>query len=86
MAESPTKESVRKYVEENCDVIAELYAVNVDRFVDGSLVKIYLHSYDRMSTFDDDDNIYVVKQHDIGNKFIEKEEWRIIQLNKILEK
>jgi hypothetical protein len=37
-----------------------------------------------MSTFDDDDNIYVVKQQDIGNNFIEKEEWRIRQLNKIL--
>jgi hypothetical protein len=84
MAGATTKESVKKYIEENCDVIAELYVVNVDRFVDGSLVKIYLHSYDRMSTFDDDDNIYVVKQQDIGNNFIEKEEWRIRQLNKIL--
>jgi hypothetical protein len=86
MAGAPTKESVKKYIEENCDVIAELYTVNVDRFVDGSLVKIYLHSYDRMSTFDDDGNIYVIKKHDIGNNFIEKEEWRIIQLNKILKK
>jgi len=84
MAKSPTKESVRKYVEETYDVIAELYAVNVDRFVDGSLVKIYLHSYGRMSTFDKDGNIYLVDQNDIGEKFIEKEEWRIIQLKKIL--
>mgnify|MGYP000346765819 CR=1 FL=1 len=84
MAESPTKESVRKYVEENCDVIAELYAVNVDRFVDGSLVKIYLHSYGRMTTFDKEDNIYVVKHEEIDENFITNEEWRIIQLNKIL--
>lgn len=84
MAQPSTKESVRKYVEETCDVIAELYAVNVDRFVDGSLVKIYMHSYGRMSTFDKDNNIYVVDPNDFGEKFIGKEEWRIIQLNKIL--
>jgi hypothetical protein len=84
MAKSPTKESVRKYVEETCDVIAELYVVNVDRFVDGTLVKIYLHSYGRMSTFDKNSNIYLVNPNDFGEKFIEKEEWRIRQLNKIL--
>jgi hypothetical protein len=84
MAQPSTKESVRKYVEETYDVIAELYAVNVDRFVDGSLVKIYLHSYGRMSTFDEDGNIYVVYPSDFGEKFIEKEEWRIRQLKKIL--
>jgi len=84
MAQPSTKESVRKYIEETCDVIAELYVINVDRFVDGSLVKIYLHSYGRMSTFDEDGNIYVVNQNDIGEKFIEKEEWRIMQLKKIL--
>jgi hypothetical protein len=80
----PTKESVRKYVEETCEVFSELYAVGVDRFVDGSLVKIYLHSYGRMSTFDQYGNIYVVNINDIGEKFIEKEEWRTKQLKKIL--
>jgi hypothetical protein len=84
MAGEPTKESVKKYVEENCDVIAELYAVNIDRFVDGSLVKIYLHSYDRMSTFDKYGNIYLVKHEEIDENFITNKEWRIRQLNKIL--
>jgi hypothetical protein len=84
MAQSTTKESVRKYIEGTCDVISELYTVDIDRFVDGSLVKIYMHSYGRMSTFDNDGNIYVVNPNEIGNNFIEKEEWRIRQLNKIL--
>jgi hypothetical protein len=84
MAESPTKESVRKYIIATSDVFGEFHVVGLDKFVDGTAVKIYLHSYGRMTTFDKEDNIYVVKSVEIDNNFIEKEEWRIIQLNKIL--
>jgi hypothetical protein len=61
----------------------ELYAVDNDRFVDGTLVKIYLHSYGRMSTFDKNGDIYLVDLNDIGKNFFEKEEWRNKQLEKI---
>jgi hypothetical protein len=84
MAESPTKESVRKYIIDTSDVFGEFHVMGLDKFVDGTVVKIYLHSYGRMTTFDKEDNIYVVKHEEIDENFITNEEWRIIQLNKIL--
>ena len=83
MVQPPTKESVRRYVEETCEVVMELYVIGIDRFVDGSFVKIYLHSYNRMTTFDKNSDIFLVKEEDIGKNFIEKEEWRNKQLEKI---
>ena len=41
MVQPPTKESVRRYVEKTCEVVMELYVIGIDRFVDGSFVKIY---------------------------------------------
>lgn len=84
MAESPTKESVRKYIIATSDVLDEFHVVGLDRFDDGSLVRIYLHSYGRMTTFDREEDIYLVKQEQIGKNFITKEEWRNIQIKKIL--
>jgi hypothetical protein len=78
-----TKESVRKYVEENYDIYLELYVFDIDRFIDGTLVKIYLHSYNRMTTFDKNSDIFLVKEEEIGKNFIEKKEWRNKQLEKI---
>jgi hypothetical protein len=78
-----TKESVRKYVEENYDIYLELYVFDIDRFIDGTLVKIYLHSYNRMTTFDKNSDIYLVKEEEIGKNFIEVKEWRNKQLEKI---
>ena len=84
MAESPTKESIRKYIIATSDVFGEFYVVGIDRFEEGSLVRIYLHSYGRMTTFDKYGNIYVVKHEEIDENFITNEEWRNIQLKKIL--
>lgn len=84
MAESTTKESVRKYIMSTSDVVGDFHAVGIDRFEEGSLVRIYLHSYGRMTTFDRNGNIYLVKHEDIDENFITKEEWRSIQLKKIL--
>lgn len=84
MAESPTKESVRKYIIATSDVLAELHVVGLERFDDGSLVRIYLHSYGRMTTFDREEDIYLVRHEQIGKNFITKEEWRNIQIKKIL--
>ena len=84
MGNESTKKYVRKYIEETCEVFSEFYTFNNDRFIEGSLVRIYLHSYRRMSTFDKDGNIYVVDFKEIGENFIEKEEWREKQLKKIL--
>ena len=84
MAELPTKESIRKYIIATSDVFGEFYVVGIDRFEEGSLVRIYLHSYGRMTTFDEEGNIYVVDDEEIGKNFIESEEWRSIQLKKIL--
>ena len=78
-----TKKSVRKYVEENYDIYLELYVFDIDRFIDGTLVKIYLHSYNRMTTFDKNSDIFLVKEEEIGKNFIEKKEWRNKQLEKI---
>lgn len=78
-----TKESVRKYVEENYDIYLELYVFDIDRFIDGTLVKIYLHSYNRMTTFDKNSDIYLVKEEEIDKNFIKKEEWRNKQFEKI---
>lgn len=78
-----TKESVRNYVEENYDIYLELYVFDIDRFIDGTLVKIYLHSYNRMTTFDKNSDIFLVKEEEIGKNFIEKKEWRNKQLEKI---
>ncbi len=83
MAQQPTKESVRRYVEENYDIYLELYVVDIDRFIDGTLVKIYLHSYNRLTTFDKNNDIYLVKDEEIGKNFIEKKEWRNKQFEKI---
>lgn len=66
------------------DVLDEFHVVGLDRFDDGSLVRIYLHSYGRMTTFDREEDIYLVKQEQIGKNFITKEEWRNIQIKKIL--
>ena len=85
MAESPTKESVRKYVIATSDVFGEFYVIGIDRFEEGSLVIIYLHSYGRLTTFDKNGNIYVVKYEEIDENFITNEKWRNIQLQKILE-
>lgn len=84
MAESPTKESVRKYVIATSDVFGEFYVIGIDRFEEGSLVIIYLHSYGRLTTFDKNGNIYVVKYEEIDENFITNEKWRNIQLQKIL--
>ena len=84
MAESPTKESVRKYIIATSDVFGEFHVIGIDRFEEGSLVSIYLHSYGRMTTFDKNGNIYVVKHEEIDENFITNEEWRNIQLKKIL--
>lgn len=84
MAELPTKESIRKYIIATSDVFGEFYVVGIDRFEEGSLVRIYLHSYGRMTTFDKYGNIYVVKHEEIDENFITNEEWRNIQLKKIL--
>lgn len=78
-----TKESVRKYVEENYDIYLELYVIDIDRFINGTLVKIYLHSYNRMTTFDKNSDIYLVKEEEIDKNFIKKEEWRNKQFEKI---
>jgi hypothetical protein len=83
MSQLSTKESIRRYIEKNYEVIAELYVIGIDRFVDGSLVKIYLHSYGRISTFDKRGDIYLVNIEQIGINFIEKDEWRNKQLLKI---
>ena len=82
--EPPTKESVRKYVIATNEVFDELHVIGIDRFEDGTLVSIYLHSYGRLTTFDKNDNIYVVKYEEIDKNFITNEEWRNIQLQKIL--
>jgi len=79
---SPTKESIIKYVEENYNYL-ELYVIDNDRFINGKLVKIYLHSYNRMTTFDKNGDIYLIKEEEIGKKFIKKEEWRNKQFEKI---
>lgn len=84
MEESPTKESVRKYIIATSDVFGEFHVVGIDRFEEGSLVRIYLHSYGRLTTFDKQGNIYVVKHEEIDENFITNEEWRNIQLKKIL--
>lgn len=84
MEEPTTKESVRRYIIATSDVVYELYVVGLDRFDDGSLVRIYLHSYGRMTTFDREEDIYLVKPEQIGENFITNEEWRNIQLKKIL--
>jgi hypothetical protein len=86
MAGAPNKENIKNYIITTSDEFGDYHVVGLDRFVDGTAVKIYLHSYGRMTTFDKEDNIYVVKNAEIGNNFIEKEEWRTIQLNKILGK
>lgn len=78
-----TKESVRRYVEENYDIYLELYVIDIDRFINGTLVKIYLHSYNRMTTFDKNSDIYLVKEEEIDKNFIKKEEWRNKQFEKI---
>lgn len=83
MEESTTKESVRRYVEENYDIYLELYVIDIDRFINGTLVKIYLHSYNRMTTFDKNSDIYLVKEEEIDKNFIKKEEWRNKQFEKI---
>ena len=83
MEESTTKEIVRRYVEENYDIYLELYVIDIDRFINGTLVKIYLHSYNRMTTFDKNSDIYLVKEEEIGKNFIEVKEWRNKQLEKI---
>jgi hypothetical protein len=36
-----------------------------------------------MTTFDKNSDIFLVKEEDIGKNFIEKEEWRNKQLEKI---
>ena len=82
--EPPTKESVRKYIIATSDVFGEFHVIGIDRFEEGSLVSIYLHSYGRMTTFDKYGNIYVVKHEEIDENFITNEEWRNIQLKKIL--
>ena len=82
--EPPTKESVRKYIIATSDVFGEFHVIGLDRFEEGSLVSIYLHSYGRMTTFDKNGNIYVVKHEEIDENFITNEEWRNIQLKKIL--
>jgi len=82
--EPPTKESVRKYIIATSDVFGEFHVIGIDRFEEGSLVSIYLHSYGRMTTFDKNGNIYVVKHEEIDENFITNEEWRNIQLKKIL--
>ena len=84
MAESPTKESVRKYVIATSEVFGEFHVIGIDRFEEGSLVSIYLHSYGRLTTFDKNGNIYVVKYEEIDKNFITNKEWRNIQLKKIL--
>lgn len=83
MAESPTKESVRKYIIANHDVVGEFHVVGLERFDDGSLVRIYMHSYGRMTTFDREEDIYLVREEEIGKNFVEKKEWRNKQLEKI---
>jgi len=83
MEESTTKEIVRRYVEENYDIYLELYVIDIDRFINGTLVKIYLHSYNRMTTFDKNSDIYLVKEEEIDKNFIKKEEWRNKQFEKI---
>ena len=82
--EPPTKESVRKYIIATSDVFGEFHVIGIDRFEEGSLVSIYLHSYGRLTTFDKYGNIYVVKHEEIDENFITNEEWRNIQLKKIL--
>ena len=84
MAESPTKESVRKYIIATSDVYGEFHVIGIDRFEEGSLVSIYLHSYGRMTTFDKYGDIYLVKYEEIDENFITNEKWRNIQLQKIL--
>jgi hypothetical protein len=84
MSESPTKESVRKYIIATSDVFGEFHVVGIDRFEEGSLVRIYLHSYGRLTTFDKQGNIYVVKHEEIDENFITNDTWRNIQLKKIL--
>ena len=86
MAELPTKENVRKYIIATSDVFGEFHVVGIDRFEDGSLVSIYLHSYGRLTTFDKNGDIYVVKYEEIDENFITNEKWRNIQLKKILKK
>ena len=86
MSESPTKENVRKYIIATSDVFGEFHVVGIDRFEDGSLVSIYLHSYGRLTTFDKNGDIYVVKYEEIDENFITNEKWRNIQLKKILKK
>jgi hypothetical protein len=84
MAESPTKESVRKYIIATSDVYGEFHVIGIDRFEEGFLVSIYLHSYGRMTTFDKNGDIYLVKYEEIDENFITNEKWRNIQLQKIL--
>jgi hypothetical protein len=84
MSESPTKERVRKYVIATSDVFGEFHVIGIDRFEDGTLVSIYLHSYGRLTTFDKNRNIYLVRHEQIDQNFITNEKWRNIQLKKIL--
>lgn len=79
-----TKEYIKDYIISTSDVFGEFHVIGIDRFEEGSLAVIYSHSYGRMTTFDEEGNIYVVDDEEIGKNFIESEEWRSIQLKKIL--
>lgn len=81
---SSTKEYIKDYIISTSDVFGEFHVIGIDNFDDGSLVVIYSHSYGRMTTFDEEGNIYVVDDDEIGKNFIANEEWRNIQLKKIL--
>lgn len=83
MAKPDVKGDTRRYVESSCEVLGEFWATGLDGFKDGSLVRIYLLGYGRMTTFDDSGNIYVVRNEEVGTRFVERGEWRSRQIKKI---
>lgn len=83
MAKPDSKGDTRRHIESTCDVLGEFRATGLERFEEGSIVKIHLHSYGRMTTFDDSGDIYVIRKEEVGTRFIDKEEWRSRQIKNL---
>ena len=61
------------------------YPIDLDNFETGKPVEILTWTYFRYLTIDKNNNMYVLKDDELYNKFIKKDDWRRRQIDKIID-
>jgi|LauGreDrversion4_2_1035121.scaffolds.fasta_scaffold659337_1 hypothetical protein len=76
---------LKPFLEKESLILGDYHVSGLKEFNEGQLVKIYEHSYIRLITFDKNQRLYIINNTQINKNFIRKDDWRAIQISKLIE-